>query len=473
MHQNEGSLRRWRAGTVRLILTQDPGNCARRGKQYGEYCFVHFTATTGSSTERIDRSFELIDTLPSTSIPGTIEEVYAFPAGPEACIVLITGWMLHPASGFRHVIFEIEHQAPLIHEDIKRNDIAEKFPRLPHAADSGFILGHYLPRFPSTPLRLDIRGLLDTGAGISESLFVAPTAYPATFNTAEPEKTPTPYGSIGARSIMLERLRLEYDLFLKSGAVLSFPRNKQPETSVIIVNFNKAFLTWACLRALKTNSTHPLEVIIVDNASTDSSSQLFTRVQGIQLIQNPSNSHFLVATNIGAMHATGKNLLFLNNDTMIFPGAVEHSIRTLETTENAGAVGARLIRPDGLLQEAGSVINVDGSTCGIGSGAAPWSIDMLKVEPVDYCSAAFLLTPRELFSGLGAFDLRYFPAYYEDADYCVRLRKSGKVVMCDPGAAALHIGSASSDDFSSASSLMLRNRKIFLEQHPDLFNVEC
>src|SRR5205085_6064186 len=105
---------------------------------------------------------------------------------------------------------------------------------------------------------------------------------------------------------------------------------------------------------------------------------------------------------------------------------------------STGAVGGKLVFPDGRLQEAGSIIWSDGSGDAYGRGGDPASPEFNFARPVDFCSGALLLTPRSLFERLGGFDERYRPAYYEDADYCARLWARGYTVRYEPAAVAIH-----------------------------------
>ena len=83
-----------------------------------------------------------------------------------------------------------------------------------------------------------------------------------------------------------------------------------------------------------------------------------------------------------------------------------------------------------------------------GRGGDPSAPEFNFERPVDFCSAALLLTRRQVFDSLGGFDERYRPAYYEDADYCARLWARGYAVVYQPNAAAIHheFGSAASPD---------------------------
>src|SRR5204863_4094984 len=114
-------------------------------------------------------------------------------------------------------------------------------------------------------------------------------------------------------------------------------------------------------------------------------------------------------------------LLVVVNDAELARGAVGHLVDACARDTSVGAVGGKLVYPDGRLQEAGSIIWSDGSCAAYGRGGDPASPEHNFERPVDFCSAALLLTRRSIFEQLGGFDERYRPAYYDDADYCVRI----------------------------------------------------
>jgi glycosyltransferase involved in cell wall biosynthesis len=149
------------------------------------------------------------------------------------------------------------------------------------------------------------------------------------------------------------------------------------------------------------------------------------------------------------------------------PGALEAAVRTLENTKGAGAVGGRIVTFDGRLQEAGSIVWPDGSCLGYGRGEDPSAPEYMFRRDVDFCSGAFLLTRRELFVQGNGFDTAYAPAYYEDADYCLRLRKLGYRVIYEPEATIVHYeyGSSSSE---KVVDWMMRNQSIFRDKHLDI-----
>ena len=255
--------------------------------------------------------------------------------------------------------------------------------------------------------------------------------------------------------------------FFFSQTELEFPKVENPLVSIVLILYNRAELTLSCLDSILHNSFKDLEIVIIDNNSSDRTNELLDRIHGAKIVRNPENRHFLLASNQASEIATGKYLLFLNNDAQILGNSIEAAVKTIESDPNIGAVGGKIILPDGTLQEAGSIIWKDGSCLGYGRGDDPESSLYRFQREVDYCSGAFLLTPRDLFIELGKFDEAYQPAYYEETDYCVRIHKAGKKIIYDPKVAILHYEFASSQKQNSAIELQKRNQQIFITRHKD------
>jgi len=252
--------------------------------------------------------------------------------------------------------------------------------------------------------------------------------------------------------------------FLSSNAVLELPKADKPVITVVLLFYNRAEMSLQCLQSLTAGAGSVLfEVIIVDNASSDQTPALLDRIQNATIIRNPTNTGFGGGNNQAADVARGKYLLFLNNDTKLLPDTLSTLLETLEADPSIGAVGGKLIFPDGRLQEAGSLLWRDGSALGYGRFDDPFQPEYCYVREVDFCSAALLLTPRELFLSWGKFDPRYAPAYYEDADYCVQLWTKGYRVVFQPFAAAIHYEYGSSGS-ERALALQREHRLIFADK---------
>lgn len=236
-----------------------------------------------------------------------------------------------------------------------------------------------------------------------------------------------------------EQLRQALSQFLgESRAGLEFPRAREPVVSVVMVAWNKAPMTFLSLASLLASAGVAMELVVVDNGSTDDTSALLGRCSGLEVHRNKENEGFVRAANAGAAKASGRYLLFLNNDAMVTPGALPALVSTIESYEGAGAVGAKLVWPNGRLQEAGSIIWKDGSAQAYGRGDDPNRPMYGYVREVDYCSGAALLVDRALFEELGRFDEGYGLAYYEDADLCMGIWSAGRKVVYQPKAVVVH-----------------------------------
>lgn len=223
-----------------------------------------------------------------------------------------------------------------------------------------------------------------------------------------------------------------------SSHVFNFESFAEPVVSIISLLYNKSELTEKYLISLLQNVKIPFQLVLLDNASTDDTSLLLDRVTGALVLRSTSNLQFIKGNNLAAVAATGKYLLFLNNDTEVKSNTVESMIKTIESELNCYAVASKIIFPTGLLQEAGSIVWSNGSCHGYGRGCQPDLPEFNFRRVVDYGSAACLLVRKDKFIEVGGFDNSYAPAYYEDTDLCMKLRKSGGNIVYDPQAEIIH-----------------------------------
>lgn len=263
------------------------------------------------------------------------------------------------------------------------------------------------------------------------------------------------------------------DHFLFTGARIGFDSVKHAEVTIVLILWNKGEFTHQCLQSLASLSSRHVKfsVLVIDNASTDITSTLLSRVDGITVVRNEENVGFLRACNQARDLLSSPYVLFLNNDTIVHPGAIEAAMSCIGSDPKIGAVGGRIILPDGRLQEAGNILWSDGTCQGFARGKKPDASEVMFRRPTDYCSGAFLLTRTELFQSFGGFDERYLPAYYEETDYCVNLWKAGYKVIYEPRAAVTHFEFGSAELSAKAFSLMAINREKFLLKHRDFLSV--
>ena len=239
--------------------------------------------------------------------------------------------------------------------------------------------------------------------------------------------------------------------------------------SIIVPVYNKLELTQKCLETLFAHTSERMfELVIIDNASSDGTGEYLKNLGygKFKLISNQYNVGYTIACNQGAKVATGKYLVFLNNDTEPKDGWLDHLVATAEQDLLIGAVGSKLIYPDGKLQEAGAIINKDGSNDSIGNGGDPNGPKYNVYKDVDYCTGASLLVRHDLFKEAGGLDERYAPAYYEDPDLCFSIRELGYRIIYCPESEVIHHESATAgtDKITGIKKFYWINRVKFCEK---------
>jgi len=246
--------------------------------------------------------------------------------------------------------------------------------------------------------------------------------------------------------------------------------SRLPTASIIIPCFNGVAHTDACLTALIDTLPADFdgEIIVVDDASTDGTAECLARRSQVEkrlkIVRNRSNAGFTRCANQGANAASGDVLVFLNNDTIPIAGWLSPLLRLLSDHPEIGAAGGRLVYPDGRLQESGSVVFSDGSAANFGRDDLNPDLPLYRfVRDVDYCSAALMATRRSVFEEAGGFEAEYEPGYYEDTDYCFKLRDRGYRVVVQPESVVVHVegGTAGLDVSTGMKRHQVINRETF------------
>jgi GT2 family glycosyltransferase len=268
-----------------------------------------------------------------------------------------------------------------------------------------------------------------------------------------------------AKQAFIQRARDNLALFSRRRLDFTVPAGAAPAVSVVMVLFNKFELSMGALCALRDNFHGDLELILVDNDSADDTRRIEDFVAGAKLLRLPGNIGFLRACNAALALATAPALLFLNNDVELGHAAVAAALSRLQSDPKIAAVGAKIIRAHGALQEAGSIIWNDGMTTGYMRDAAPLAPEANFLRDVDYCSAVFLMCRTALVKQLGGFDEAFAPAYYEEVDLCVRLIGAGYRVVYDPLVVVHHLEFGSASHSEASMALMRRGRRTFRLKH--------
>jgi len=240
---------------------------------------------------------------------------------------------------------------------------------------------------------------------------------------------------------------------------------ERPAVSIVIPVYGHHEHTFNCLRSLaRFTALARVEVIVVDDASPEPAAETLDGVRGVQFLRAAVNGGFIASCNLGAAAARGDFLVLLNNDVQVTEGWLEALLAVFDTRPDAGLVGARLVYPDGRLQEAGGIVWRDGSAWNWGRGDDPEKPPYRYLRAVDYCSGACLALRTSDWQALEGFDRAYAPAYYEDTDLAFRVRQLGKRVYYQPEAVVIHFEGVSSgtEETQGIKRHQVINRETFL-----------
>lgn len=250
---------------------------------------------------------------------------------------------------------------------------------------------------------------------------------------------------------------------------LHFKAEEAPLVSIIIAVYNHFDYTYNCLLSiLEQTKDVSYEIILVNDCSSDGTAGYVEKIHQIVYIENSENLGFLRSCNKAALLAKGKYLCFLNNDTQVTAGWLNHMLSVFHTDKNTGLVGAKLVFPYGLLQEAGGLVDYTGQPANYGRYGDPEDIRHNVLRETDYCSGACILVLKEDFESFEGFDKRYIPAYYEDTDLAFAIRYHlNKKVYYQPLTEIIHFEGISSGKTIVAGSVkeyQLINSKKFIEK---------
>jgi GT2 family glycosyltransferase len=251
--------------------------------------------------------------------------------------------------------------------------------------------------------------------------------------------------------------------------------NMTVELSIIIVNYNSAEYVLNCVKTIHEQTTSiRCEIIVVDNASYDACKQkLADGFPDVAFIQSPVNLGFGKANNLGAQHAAGEVLLFLNPDTEIKENALDRLYAVYSALKAPGAVGCRLLNSDGSLQKScvqpfptvlNQVLDAD-ALMRLFPTSDLWKNAVLlgeELEPaaVEVISGACIMIGKNVFGRVGGFSPEYF-MYAEDLDLCYKTRSLGLVNYYVGAAVVVHHGGGSTNRSGSTFSNVMMRESVF------------
>ncbi len=248
--------------------------------------------------------------------------------------------------------------------------------------------------------------------------------------------------------------------------------------SVIIVNFNVVAALQRCLASLHAQP-HLVDIVVVDNASSDGSRSQLHALQGEQrpdgvafkVVFLAENCGFSAAVNAGAAVATGDTLLLLNPDTELPPDAMARMGQSLDLSTDTWAVGFRQVDRDNFFQLAMGwqpSLPVEALRRTVQrrlNKGARWMAELMdlalrKRREVAWVAGSCLLVRRSAFARVGGFDERFF-LYFEDIDFCLRLRRAGGKVVYDPAVTLLHHGGVSASKHAVRAKAAYRDSQVY------------
>jgi N-acetylglucosaminyl-diphospho-decaprenol L-rhamnosyltransferase len=245
-----------------------------------------------------------------------------------------------------------------------------------------------------------------------------------------------------------------------------------PDLSIVLVCWNNKDYLEPCLRSLYSSSLHSyFDVVVVDNGSTDGSqAMLRARFPDVKIIQNEHNVGLGKASNQGIAATQGRYVLLLNNDTLVNGISLDTMVEFLDHTPAAGALGGRLLNPDGSFQAAGnhfpSLLEEFLIATRLGMLLWPGYPDRgcpNQVMCVDWIGSACLLVRRAVLAQVGLLDEEYF-IYGDEADLQYRLKKAGWKVYYLPDVTTIHYGGRSMNRWSRRK-MVYRGKMLFYQKN--------
>jgi hypothetical protein len=248
--------------------------------------------------------------------------------------------------------------------------------------------------------------------------------------------------------------------------------------SVVVVSWNVKALLAGCLDSLYQQGPDDLEVLVIDNASTDGTPAMLSEsYPQVRVLESQRNLGFGAANNLGIRQCRGQYVLLLNPDTVLKPGAIAALLGFLQAHPAAGAVGPKILNPDGSLQyscspaptlqsEASRLLHLPGMRPDGYYPMEGW--DQQQPHRTQVLLGACLLLPRQALEQVGGFDEEYF-MYSEEVDLCYRLAQAGWELYWHPAAQVVHYGGQSTQQAAAEMFLHLyRSKTLFFRKHRGL-----
>jgi len=235
--------------------------------------------------------------------------------------------------------------------------------------------------------------------------------------------------------------------------------------TVVIVSFNSENEIDACLSSLLRSKGVSLEVIVVDNASTDSTCKIVSKYLGVKLLQSKENLGFPGGNNVGLRNGTGDYCLLLNPDTIVPENSIKRLLAYAQGNPGYGVIGPQLV---GSCGEAAP----DLRPIGPGLIFSRYTNRVLKQNSVEVVSGAAMFFSRKVYDMVGGLDENLF--WCEDHDFCYRVRRAGFSIAIVRDVSVVHLGQRSGNRNKAVMIEKSYTSKIgFLAKYRSAFYVKC
>ena len=215
------------------------------------------------------------------------------------------------------------------------------------------------------------------------------------------------------------------------------------DLSIIIVNYNTSELLKKCLDSLyKTVSDLALEIFVVDNGSTDKGlAEIEKKWTQVEYIKNKENLGFSKANNQALRRAKGRNILLLNSDTEVLNTTLTKMTKFLDSHSEMGVIGCKLLNLEGTLQYSyGKFPDIFSTILRLILSPQKRKYALYgygKTHEVDWVTGAVFMIKKEVIEKVGFLDEDYF-MYYEETDWCYRIKKTGWKIFYFPEGQVIH-----------------------------------
>jgi GT2 family glycosyltransferase len=239
------------------------------------------------------------------------------------------------------------------------------------------------------------------------------------------------------------------------------------DLSIIIVNWNTAELLVQCLESVyKNGSRYSLEVIVVDNGSSDGSPSLVAeKFPDVILIRNDQNLGFAPANNQGLCRGTGRYFMLLNSDTIVLPGVFDAMIQLADEHPDVGVLGPKLLNMDNTVQESwASFPSFLSELLGKDFRVSMPVPNVPNAYDVDIVKGACMLVRSETIADVGQLDGDFF-FYSEEIDWCYRIKKKNWRVWYLTDIEIYHLGGGSTQAGLLQLVRLYRGKLLYFNKH--------